>query len=154
MAGFWIYQSSEYASGSEYVRAIQCSQYAWICLNNSWIGLIILDYTWVFLNMSEYAWICHKSAWIAFVSHDPIVISCLLECVVKSERTWGCFLEEAKFSSWKFLIFCFRLNIFKSKISTSRPSAFGAKMVGGCESWYTINLIKIVEIFLERLNIV
>ena len=121
MAGFWIYQSSEYASGSEYVRAIQCSQYAWICLNNSWIGLIILDYTWIFLNMSEYAWICHKSAWIAFVSHVPIVISCLLECVVKSERTWGCFLEEAKLdflsSSWKYdLLLGFSLNIFWSKI--------------------------------------
>ena len=29
--------------------------YAWICLNNSWICMIILEYTWTCLNMPEYA---------------------------------------------------------------------------------------------------
>ena len=47
IAGFWIYQGSEYASGSgyttimKYIRVTQGSEYAWICLNNSWMWLIM-----------------------------------------------------------------------------------------------------------------
>ena len=35
MSGFWIYHSFKY------VRVTQGSKYAWICLNNSWICLIM-----------------------------------------------------------------------------------------------------------------
>ena len=31
MSGFWIYH------GSKYARVTQAFEYAWICLNNSWI---------------------------------------------------------------------------------------------------------------------
>ena len=49
MQGFWIYGGSEYAS----VR--QGSGYAWICLKNFWIYLIMTKYVWICLNMLEYA---------------------------------------------------------------------------------------------------
>ena len=74
--GFWIYQGSEYASGSEFIRVTQGSEYAWICL---------IMFGWICLDMPEYAGICvnmPKSAWIAFVLYFPIVIPCLLEGVV------------------------------------------------------------------------
>ena len=92
-SGLWIYQGSEYSSGSEFarvlntrlvlnlpgfwiVRVMQSFEYAWICLIMS---------GWICLGMSEYAGICTnvpKSAWIAFVLYFPIVIPCLLEGVV------------------------------------------------------------------------
>ena len=60
---FWIDQSSEYASGSEYIRALeyarftQGSEYVWICLNSPWICLIMPQYVWIYQG-SEYALIC------------------------------------------------------------------------------------------------
>ena len=68
------------------------SEYAWIIPGYA-------DYTRTYMNMPKYAW-------IAFVLHVPIVIPCLLECVLSY------FLEEAKFG----LLFGFRLNVFTSKI--------------------------------------
>ena len=94
MQGFWIYHSSEYASGSEntsfeYPKATQGFEYAWI----------IPEYSWISLNMTEYTGLCVKnmprSAWMAFVLCFLIAVSCLLECVVtyfnvcmKLEGTW------------------------------------------------------------------
>ena len=57
MPGFWIYQGSEYATGSEFAKVLNVPGFwiyqrytgLWICLNIS--GCICLD-------MSEYAQIC------------------------------------------------------------------------------------------------
>ena len=46
---FWIYQSSEYA------KVMQGCECVWICLNNSWIYLIVSEYAWTYLNVPEYA---------------------------------------------------------------------------------------------------
>ena len=44
---YWIFQGSEYASGSEDPTVTQGSEYVWVCLKNSWVTL----------NMPEYAWL-------------------------------------------------------------------------------------------------
>ena len=44
MSGSWIYHKFKY------VRVRQVSQYAWICLNNSWICLFMPECAWVCLN--------------------------------------------------------------------------------------------------------
>ena len=62
MLGFWIHDSFKY------VRVTQGSKYAWICLNNSWICLIIRQCVNV-----------PKFVWMAFVLHSPIVIPYLKE---------------------------------------------------------------------------
>ena len=31
--GFWICQSSEYTSGSQYVRVLNMPDFAWVCMN-------------------------------------------------------------------------------------------------------------------------
>ena len=74
LAGFWIYQASEYVSSSKYTRVKQGSEQVCICLDNSF-------YAW----LSDYARKCvniPESAWVAFVLYVPIVIPCLLECTV------------------------------------------------------------------------
>ena len=84
LPGFWIYQ------GSEYVRVIQGSEYAWLCLN-----------VWICVNMP-------KSIRMAFVIHCPIVIPCLLQHldlfqsftklqVIAWRNISVCLLEEIKF---------------------------------------------------------
>ena len=53
MLDFWIHQGSEYASGSEYTRVTEDSEYACLCLK-----------------MSEYVRICLNiptSAWMYFI---------------------------------------------------------------------------------------
>ena len=80
MPGFWIYQGSEYATGSEFAKVLNVPGFwiyqrytgFWICLNIS--GCICLD-------MSEYAeiWMnMPKFAWMAFVLYFPIVINLLI----------------------------------------------------------------------------
>ena len=44
MSGFWIYH------GSKYARVAQGFEYAWICLNNSWIWLIMPECPKIFLD--------------------------------------------------------------------------------------------------------
>ena len=114
-------------------------EYAWICLN-------MLNYTGISLNMP-------KSDWIAFVLHFLIAIPCLLKHVgvvtyfnVYSKlevRHWGnmigCFLEDKKqvFSrvAWSiWFVFCFRLNIFTSKISNCLLP-LGAEEARGSKFW-------------------
>ena len=51
MPGFCIYEGFEYASGLEYARVTQGSEFARICLNSSLLCLICL-------NMPEYAGKC------------------------------------------------------------------------------------------------
>ena len=108
--GFWICLWF-YVRVLNNTRVTRGSAYAWICLNNSWICLIIPEYAWIRLNMSEYSEICvnmPKVASMAFAFHFPIVIFCLLKLVVayfnvyKKLGTWGCFLEETKFD----IFFC------------------------------------------------
>ena len=74
---FWIYQGSEYASGFEYARILSipefgiCQGYTGfrICLNNSWICLIMSGYIWLCLNMPKYVWIClNLPEWLLFYS--------------------------------------------------------------------------------------
>ena len=138
MQGFWTYQSSEYASGSEDARVLNMSGLTgfWICLNMS-------DYVW--LNMPGYVW-------MAFVLYFPIVIPCLLERVLtyfnaytKLEvlvlRKMMLFLVgdtkiDFFYSSCNFIGFCFRLNIFTKISNLLLP--LGAERGGGCESWYTL----------------
>ena len=77
---FWIYQDSEYSTGSEYVRTQNISGFwiyfwIWVCqvgeytwflsmpglhrvLNIPKYVWIIPEYAWLCLNMSEYTWIC------------------------------------------------------------------------------------------------
>ena len=79
--GFWIYQVSEYASGSEFASVLNMSGLHRV-LN---MPECLIMSGWICLEMSEYAGICvnkPKSASIAFVLYSPIVIPCLLEGVV------------------------------------------------------------------------
>ena len=119
---FWMYQDSEYTSGSEYGRFCVTHTRFWICLNMP------------------------KSVWKVFVLHFAIVIPCLLEHVVtyfnvytKLKGTWRnmrLFSQGDKIFSivagsiW--FIFCFRLNIFTSfKICCClwRPGRWGDRCV-------------------------
>ena len=58
MVGFWICLWFSIYQGSKYARFTQGPEYTWICLNNSWICLIMLGYVWICLNIHQYAWIC------------------------------------------------------------------------------------------------
>ena len=117
MPGFWIYQGSDYASGSEYARVTQSSEYARIILEHAWI---IPGYALVCLIMPEYTKTCvnmPKSAWMAFVLHFPIVIPWRLECVVTlfqrlhETRSYSLKEHEPVFlKSWKRLICIFVLD--------------------------------------------
>ena len=89
MLGFWIYQSSKYASvinipgfwiclwfwmcqASEYDRVTQDSKYVWICLipEYPWECLTMLEYAGIFVNIPE-------ATRMALLLHFPIIISCL-----------------------------------------------------------------------------
>ena len=116
---FWIYPSSEYASGFEYVRILNLSE-LWICqgysgcricLNNSWLYLNMPDYLGKCLNIPEYAGICvnvPKSFWIAFVSHFPCGYI-TLHAVIYLEvyRRLGYSLKKMRQFSWKDKIWHF-----------------------------------------------
>ena len=151
MQGFWTYQSSEYTSVSEdpsvlkYIRVnrvLNMLEYAWLCL---------AEYAWICLNIPIYSWIC-PSALMAFVLYFSIVITCLLERVLiyfkvytKLEvlvwRKMMLFLGETKIdifhSSCNFIAFCFKLNIFTSKISNLLLPLW-ALWGRCCESWCTL----------------
>ena len=74
MPGFWIYQGSEEASGSQYTRFLNIPEFwicqgftgTWICLNNSWICLVMPEYAGVWVDIP-------KSAWMAFDLYVPII---------------------------------------------------------------------------------
>ena len=80
ISGLWIAHDFEYVSGSEcasfgYSRVLKmptfglCQGYTGfrICLNNSWISLIMSGYVWICLNIVEYAWIClYLPQWLLF----------------------------------------------------------------------------------------
>ena len=130
--GFWIYQVSEYAGFT------QDSEYAWIIPEYAWKCLIMLEYTWVCLNQPE-----------GLFFHVFFVIPCLLEHVVTYFKE-VCSLKERKaiflktqnliffFSSWKvWFVFCFKVNIFASKIS-NLLIPFRTEGTRCHESWYTI----------------
>ena len=87
------------------------------------------------LNMPEYAWIranMPRSSWMVFALHFPIAIPCLLGCVITYfnvyNRRYSLEENEAVFLTTQNFIFsiiagsiwfnfCFRLNMFTSKIS-------------------------------------
>ena len=87
MSGLWIYH------GFKYPRVIHCFECAWICLNNSWISLI----------MPECALICLNGFCFTFIHCNPL-----------SKGTADCFPEKQKFDfcyiSWKYLILFFVLD--------------------------------------------
>ena len=75
--GFWICQSSEYTSDSEYVRILDIPWFLNVLelhrvLNIPECAWVIPGYTWLFMNVP-------KSVWMAFVFRLPIVIPCLKE---------------------------------------------------------------------------
>ena len=111
--------------------------YAWICLNKS-------DY----LLMPEYALI-YLNCLSGFALYVPIVIMCLLEWMVTYfSKVYSLKEHEAFFfnkrQNWIFsrvaasiwFVFCFRLNIFSSKIWDFLLS-LRVKWASGRESWYT-----------------
>ena len=131
MPGSWIYQSSEYTR----VRRGFTK-----CLNNFWIWLNMLDCVWICLNMPEYTGICvnmHKCAWMLLLYVPPFLYlfynpfstwrrDYLFERLQEG-RGYGRKEHEAVFLKRQNLIFsiaagnisfvfCFRLNIFTSKI--------------------------------------
>ena len=177
MPGFWIYQGSEYASGLQYASILlyQYSEYpsvlnipgSWIwfwfsicqsfeyarftqsliCMNNSWMWLVMPEYVWICWNMCEYAQIClNLPEWLLFVA---IIIPCLFECVVtyfnpvyslKEHKAVFLKRENLIFSIVAgsiCLFFYFRLNTFPSKISNFLLP-FGVEGAKGCGFWYAI----------------
>ena len=96
----WICQHSEYTGvlnmldlqayqGSKYVRVTQGSKRAWICLNNSWICLIMSEmsaYVKICGSMREYTQICLNSFCFTFPPYNSL-----------SNGIIGCFLEQTKF---------------------------------------------------------
>lgn len=147
--GFWIDQGSEYASGSGYTgvlnmarlcRVLDMPKYVWI----------VYEYVGIYMNMPKFAW-------ITFALRFPILTPCLHGCVV----TYFNFYMKLEVIVWRnkrlfwkrvnlffFIIaevfdlflffFCFRLNIFLSKVSNLLLS-FGAREVEGQDSdtWRT-----------------
>ena len=119
---FWIYKISEYASGFEYITIMNIPEFwIWqdyqgcfklpldyigftICLNNSWIYLIMSGYAWICLNIAGICVNMPKSARMAFVLHFPISHICftipwprgyLFEHLQEiTDGTWDYFLEE------------------------------------------------------------
>ena len=133
MIGFWICLWFSRYQCSEYARFTQGPEYAWICLKNSWICLIMPG-----------------SVWVAFVFHVPVVITCLLECIViYLNKVYSLKEHEAVFlrrqnliysvvagSTW--FVFCFRLNNFTSNIQIPIRSYFLGPRGQGLLVWYTI----------------
>ena len=68
----------------------------WICLNNSWIYLVMPNYAGIHMNMPN-------SAWIAFVLHLPIAIFYLKEAQVVFLKSKNLIFH----SSWRYLILFF-----------------------------------------------
>ena len=110
--GLWICQGSKYASWPWICQGVLdipwfkiCQGYTgfWKCLNNSWICLIL----------PEYASICLNGFCFTFTYCDHLYKGGTIDCYLE-EQIFDCF-----YSNWKYLIlfFCFRLNIFTSKIS-------------------------------------
>ena len=108
-----------------------------ICLNNSWIYLNMSNYLWICLNMREYSWIClNMPGWLLlYISAFPHLFCNAFSAWIcdylfeRLQETRGYSLRkhEAAFLKRQNLIFsivagsisfvfCFRLNIFKSKI--------------------------------------
>ena len=130
MLAFWIYGGCEYGRVlnipglwkcyvSKYARVTQGFEYAWICLNNSWICLI----------MSKCPYICLNGFCFTFT-----------HCNSLSKRTIDRFLGKVKFdffvvpgSIWFYLFYIY---IFKSKIS-NLLLPFRAEGVRGRESYPT-----------------
>ena len=134
----WIYQCCKY------VRITQGSEYAWICLNNSWICLVTPEYAWIYLIMAENMEICvnmPKYAWLLFVLHFPItVFGYLFQCLLKNGSY--CLKEhESVFRQRKFdffsivagsiwFVFCFRLKKISNLLLTFRGEAAGGRESG------------------------
>ena len=95
-----------------------------IYLNNSWICLNFSDYVWICLNMPEYTGRCvkmPKSAWMTFVLYFPCGY------ITLHTRSYVLKEHEVVFLKRQYVIFsmaagsilfafCFRPNIFTSKI--------------------------------------
>ena len=86
MPEFWIYQTSEYT------RVTQGLEYAWIIPEFVLICLIMSRYVWIYLNMLNYA----NEHGAIFLKRQKLIFS----------------VADGSIS----FVFCFRLNIFTSKI--------------------------------------
>ena len=77
MPVLWIYQASEYASGSEYVRVLD---YAWLCLNvfkSVWMAFV-LDLLIVIPYLKERSNVFLESKKLIFVIGAGSIWFCLL----------------------------------------------------------------------------
>ena len=92
--------------------------------------LVLVTTAWMYLNMQKYAWLCvnmPKFAWTVFALHFLIVIPCFIQrlhegrrCSLKEHEAISLKRESLVFSAVVGNIrfaFCFRINIFTSKIS-------------------------------------
>ena len=122
-------RGSEYASGSKYVKVLEIPQFEIcqgktgfrICLNNSWICLI----------MPECALICLSGFCFKFTHCNPLSKG-TIEFSLKV-KIW--FFSIVAGSIW----FCFRPNIFTSKVSNLLLS-LGAEGSGCYESYLTSDI--------------
>ena len=126
MPWFWIY--SEFLICQDYTGFRICLNYSWICLIMSW-------YVWICLNMPEYAWICLNlpewllfyispfshlfyntlSAWIReyfFERLQEVIAWRNMSLFSWRDKIW--FFSIAAYSIC--FVFYFKLNIFTSKI--------------------------------------
>ena len=128
-------------------RVLDIPVYAWIMILN------MSDYAWVCLiclNMPEYAWICLLNDFCFTFSHcNPLSAwrHGYLFQHLHETRSYSLKKYEAVFLTRQNLTFplvaesiwfnfCFRINIFTSKISNLLLS-LGAEWARGCEFWYT-----------------
>ena len=124
----WIYQGYKQASGFEYATILKIPEF-WICqgytgfricVNNSWICMIMSGHVWIWLNMPEYAWTCQNLLeWLLFYTssfphlfYNPFFtwtrgyLFERLEVTVWRNRRLFSSREKIWFfcSSWKYLI--------------------------------------------------
>ena len=119
---FWMFQSfgrnSEYASGFEYAMILNIQEfwiyqdYTWfkICLNSSWICLVISGYFCFCFTFSHFP-ICFTVLWL--LEH---VITCMNVCRRLQIILWRDKIYQSIAIGSIWFVFCFRLDIFTIKI--------------------------------------
>ena len=144
IAGFWIYQGCQCARVLNMLLVLIMSEF-WIyhsCKNcQGYTGFseyawIIPGYAWLYLIMSKFVW-------IAFDLHLSIVIICVKEPWTVFSKIKNLTFSIVAESIW----FCFRLNIFTSKISNLLLH-LGAEGDGERESWYNQPMIYSITILM------
>ena len=158
---FWMCQSFGYTRVLNIPDFWLCQGYTGIriCLNNSWICLIMFGYVWIFLNMPEYLWMCLSlPEWLLFY------ISTFSHLFYNPFSTWRCgylfeHLQETSgyslkehvalflkrlwkfdfaYSSWKYFIVSFFLD--KIFLQVRFKLAFTFCGQGFCGSGLTLDI--------------